>query len=307
MSTAPPLAAAAIGVSGIGKTAAIERALALYPQCVEHETFPHLIGQHRQLVWLKVEVPESGKASDLAHRLSRATDLALGTEHSKSEKHFATQRRASLLLAPWLRRITGHFLGILVLDEIQNLFKIETLAERRSARATGHRPELRIVDDEALKFILTLINVAKLPIMISGTPDAMAVFETRMSTSQRLTTEGLIHFDHASRAHNDYFRNVLVPALFRYQWLDHPAQCADEWIDTLYRYTAGLPRLCVNMWVQAQRLALERNAKALEVKHLDLVAKTSMAPVRPAVAALLSADPRLLFQYADLTGPSSLL
>lgn len=287
---AAAVAASAIGVSGVGKTSAIERALSLYPQCVEHARFPHMAGKHQQLVWLKAEVPESGKAVDLARSLALATDAALGTRYFM-EDAFLRNARGSVLLSLWLRRVVAHFPGIIVLDEIQNLFKIATLSQRTGGRKAGARPQLRIVDDEALKFILTLINVARIPILVSGTPDAMAIFETRMSTSQRLTIEGLIRFNHAASPNDDYFKEILLPTLLRYQWLDQKVQNTPALLQTMHRYTAGLPRLCVNIWVQAQRLALEKNAKVLEIRHLDQVAATTMAAmsIDLAIAAFESA------------------
>jgi hypothetical protein len=294
-----PLAAAVMGVSGVGKTSAIERALALYPQCVEHDSFPQMARGHKQLVWLKVEVPGSGKALDLGRALWLATDIALGTDYS-AQKPVADAKSGTVLLNLWLRRVACHYLGIMSLDEIQNLFKIGTLAQRKSTKAATQRPQLRIVDDEALKFILTLINVAKIPIMVSGTHDAMEIFETRMSTSQRLTIEGLIRFEHARTPEDDYFRDILMPALFQYQFLDHKVNCSPQWQAHMHGFTAGLPRLCVNLWIQSQRLALERNARCIDFRHVDHVMATTMSPGMKGIDALLSGDPRRYAQYEDL-------
>jgi hypothetical protein len=209
-------------------------------------------------------------------------------------------KSGSVLLNLWLRRVASHFLGFLSLDEVQNLFKIATLAQRKTAKAAVQRPQLRIVDDEALKFILTMINVAKIPIMVSGTHDAMEIFETRMSTSQRLTIEGLLRFDHARSPDDGYFRDILMPALFQYQWLDAKVSCTPEWREIMHRYTAGLPRLCVNLWIQAQRLALERDCNKLEARHVERVMATTMSPSLKGVEALLSGDIRRYAQYEDL-------
>lgn len=294
-----PLAAAVVGVSGVGKTASIERALSLYPQCVEHDSFPQMAHGHKQLVWLKVEVPGSGKGIDLARALWLATDIAMGTDYS-SRKPVVDAKSGAVLLNLWLRRVACHYLGFISLDEIQNLFKIATLAQRKSVKKVIERPQLRIVDDEALKFILTLINVAKIPIMVSGTHDAMEIFETRLSTSQRLTIEGLIRFEHALTPEDAYFRDILLPALFKYQFLDHKAECNPQWRELMHGYTAGLPRLCVNLWIQAQRLALERNAKCIDFKHVKDVMSTTMSPSMKGVDALLSGDSRRYAQYEDL-------
>lgn len=294
-----PLAAAVVGVSGVGKTASIEKALTLYPQCVEHDSFPQMARGHKQLVWLKVEVPGTGKALDLARELWTATDIALGTDYS-AQKPVTTAKSGTVLLNLWLRRVACHYLGFMSLDEIQNLFNIGTLAQRRSAKAATQRPRVRIVDDEALKFILTLINVAKIPIMVSGTHDAMEIFETRMSTSQRLTIEGLIRFEHAQTPDDDYFHNILLPAFFQHQFLDQKASCSPQWRALMHRYTAGLPRLCANLWIHSQRLALNSNAKCIDFRHVEQVMATTMSPCIRGVDALLSDDPRRYAQYEDL-------
>jgi hypothetical protein len=294
-----PIAAAVVGVSGVGKTASIERALSLYPQCVVHDSFPQMATGHKQLVWLKVEVPGSGKAIDLARALWAATDEALGTDYSQ-QKPVSDAKSGSVLLNLWLRRVSSHFLGFLSLDEVHKLFKIATLAQRQTAKAAVQRPQLRIVDDEALKFILTMINVAKIPIMVSGTHDAMEIFETRMSTSQRLTIEGLLRFEHAGSPADGYFSDILMPALFQYQWLDAKVSCTPEWREIMHKYTAGLPRLCVNLWIQAQRLALERDSKKIEPRHVEHVMSPTMLPGLKGVEALLSGDIRRYAQYEDL-------
>jgi hypothetical protein len=128
----------------------------------------------------------------------------------------------------------------------------------------------------------------------------MEIFETRMSTGQRLTIEGLTRFEHARTPEDEYFRDILLPALFKYQFLDHRSECCSRWEKLMHKYTAGLPRLCVNLWIQSQRLALERGAKHIDFKHAEHVMTTSMSPCMKGVDALLSDDPRRYAQFEDL-------
>lgn len=76
------LAAAVVGIAGTGKSTALERALYLKRQVVIHDHFPGLVGPMHQLLWIKIEVPGSGKIADLVESLVRATDAVLGTRYA---------------------------------------------------------------------------------------------------------------------------------------------------------------------------------------------------------------------------------
>ena len=295
------LGAMVTGISGAGKSTAIERALQLYQQVVMHESVPGLARPSPQLLWLKVDVPASGKIIDLVENLSRATDAALGTSHT--EELFSGRRLTGAALAHrWLQKIACNFLGLLVLDELQNLFKIATKATRTAAstRHAGLRPELRIVDDEVLKFLLTLTNFAKIPTLYCSTPDGMAALNTRMSTAQRMLTAGFHTIPHAQSADDDFYRKRLFPVLCRYQWLPDRLPASDELRRLLFDLSAGVPRMMLMAWFHASRRAIQRNASGLSFEDFQYAATHAMGPLRPAVEALLSDDPRRLQRYEDL-------
>src|SRR5699024_12722126 len=46
-----------IGISGIGKTTAIERLLLMYPQVIKHEEYKGQPFNRTQIVWLKIDCP----------------------------------------------------------------------------------------------------------------------------------------------------------------------------------------------------------------------------------------------------------
>ncbi len=295
------LGAMVTGISGAGKSTAIERALQLYPQVVAHEHVPGLAKPSPQLLWLKVDVPASGKIADLVENLSRATDAALGTSHTE-ELLSGRRLKGAALAHQWLQKIACNFLGLLVLDELQNLFKIATKASRTaaSARQNGLRPELRIVDDEVLKFFLTLTNFAKIPTLYCSTPDGMAALSTRMSTAQRMLTAGFHTIPHALSADDDFFRKRLFPVLCRYQWLPEKLPATDELRHLLFNLSAGVPRMALMVWFHASRRAIQRNAPGLSFDDFQHAGMHAMGPLRPAVTALLSDDPRRLQRYEDL-------
>jgi hypothetical protein len=297
------LGAMVTGVSGAGKSTAIERALQLYPQVVAHEEIPGLATPSPQLLWLKVDVPASGKTVDLVENLVRATDAALGTSYT-SDLLSGRRQTGAALAHRWLQKVSCNFLGLLVLDELQNLFRIETKAVRTvvKRRNTGARPELRIVDDEALKFLLTLSNFSKIPTLYCSTPDGMAALGTRMSTAQRMLTAGFHTISHAQSADDDFFRKRLFPVLCRYQWLPEKLPASDELRRLLFDLSAGVSRLAVMTWFHAHRRAIQRKAHGLSHEDFRHAGEHALGPLRPAVMALLSDDPAQLQRYEDLTG-----
>lgn len=291
------LAACVVGLSGAGKTSALERALSLRQQVVVHERFPHMVRPVHQLVWLKVDVPGSGKVVDLVESLSRAADAVLGTNYTADL--LRGRPRGARMAHEWLAKMACHFPGIIVLDELQNLFRIQAKAVRQRAKE-GERPALAVVEDEALKFILTLTNTSKIPFVGCGTPDGIAAFGTRMSTAQRLLTGGYHRIEPDPSAKDGYFRRYLLSCLADYQWLPERMEMTASVADEIYRLTAGIPRICMMLWIHAQRRALACKAPELSLEHLQHAAANALAPLQPAVEALLSQDANRMARYEDL-------
>jgi len=291
------LAACVVGLSGAGKTSALERALSLRRQVVVHERFPHMVKPVHQLVWLKVDVPGSGKVVDLVESLARAADAALGTNYTADL--LKGRPRGARMAHEWLAKMACHFPGLIVLDELQNLFRIQSKAARKRAKE-GARPELAVVEDETLKFILTLTNTSKIPFVGCGTPDGIAAFSTRMSTAQRLLTGGYHRIDPDPPAKDGYFRRHLLKCLEDYQWLPEKMGITAEIADEIYRLTAGVPRICMMLWIHAQKRALACKASALSLEHLRHASANALAPLQPAVEALLNQDVNRMARYEDL-------
>ena len=299
----PAQAAYVTGISGTGKSRAVERALQLYPQVVEHDSFPQMRSQFKQLVWLKVDVPPNGSSKELAYALMRATDHALGT--SLFEDYANTSKRSGLeLLNLWWDKARVHFLGMLILDEASNLFKIETLKQRLKRKNDSERLQLRIADDETLKFIINLNNSAKVPLVLMGTPDGMEAFCTRLSTAERLITGGIYKILPSENEEDSYFSKYMFPALDKFRLGLRGGENAERIKDKLIDLSAGIPRIYVSLWCLAGRVMVQRKGEALKVEDLDYVMDNFMSPLKPAISALQSGDPRRLARYEDLL-PSS--
>lgn len=294
---APAFGAAVVGHSGTGKTEAILRCLRSYPQqVIHHGTFPRLIGGHEQVTWLSINVPPSGRAVDLATDLMREWDRVTGGNRFAAD--LAKDRRDGMkMLESWRQVATSHFLGLLHLDEVQNLFKLSTLKSRRNKSEVQ---ELSIVEDQFLKWILILMNTWHVPLLISGTPDGIGALTRRLSTTERIVTSGYHLFQHFDDPKDPSFRTIFLDQLGKYQYVQKKLPIDDDLAALIIELTGGIQRLIIALWIAAHRVALERNKGDLLPSDFKKAASTYLAAVGPAVAAFRSKDPAMMGKYEDL-------
>lgn len=295
----PSFGAAVEGISGVGKTEGILRCLNCFPSpVIEHESFPRLVGPHRQVVWLSAEVPSTGKTVDLATNLMIEWDRVTGG--SRFESAIGRSRPDGMrMLNEWRQVAVGHFLGILHLDEVQNFFKLPTIRRRRSGKGSD-TPELSIVEDQCIKWILTLMNTWQIPLLVSGTPDGIHAITKRLSNLQRVVTSGYHAFTHFQSASEPAYREIFLPQLGRYQYVEHKLPINDALADLIIELTAGVPRLIIALWMSAHRIAFERSSNDLRIEDFRKAANSYLALAVPAVAALRSNDPVRMARYEDL-------
>jgi hypothetical protein len=309
----PSMAAVVVGHSGSGKSVSIQKALDCYGrQLIVHPSFPRLAGPHYQMVHLSVDVPASGRTVDLAANLMIAWDDAVAREMPGNPRRFAPslakeRRDGSRMMDEWRQVAVGHFLGVLHLDEVQNFFRIPTLERRRNSRAgakhkagdTGPSLELSIIEDQALKSILTLANTWQIPLVLSGTPDGVGALTKRLSNVQRFVTSGYHKMSEFQSATDPFF-TTFMSELGQFQLVRKRLPIDDELRALMFTLTAGIQRLIVALWIAAHRVAFERKEDSLQLEDLKKAADTCLAPVGPAVAALLSQDPQRMSRYEDL-------
>ncbi len=297
---APAFAAAVEGLSGVGKTQACIRSLLNFPnQVMSHNEFPHLANGLRQPVWLSVEVPTSGKASDLARALMQAWDDAMGTK--RFAKWLAKEKISDGMLAldEWRQVAVGHFLGVLHLDEIQNLFKLISLKARKDRKRSGETSELSIVEDQLLRWLLYLTNSGQIPLLVSGTPDGIGALTKRLSTLERITTMGYHPIEPFSNHLAPGFETFLGE-LGKYQFVRHKIAVDEPLAKLIIGLTGGIQRVIIALWVAAHRVAFERKSDDLRLSDFSDAAKTWLAPLAPAIAAISSKDPEKMGRYEDL-------
>lgn len=307
---APAQAVVVGGHSGTGKTDTVLRILRGYPsQVIHHASFPRLEGEHFQIVWQCVDVPANGKSESLADALMQAWDETMSQFACGHEPRFwrtqeSGRRSGARMLEEWRQVATSHFLGTLVLDEVQNLFKLPALKSRsRSRRSAPQEPdtlELSIVEDQVLRWLLTLMNTWGIALVLIGTPDGVQALMRRLATAQRAVTGGYHCMRVFDGMADEEYSELFLTALDRFQAVSTPIRMTPQLGELLIELTAGIPRLLVALWLAAHRMAYEHKADTLTEADIRKAAGTYLAPVMPAVAALRSKDARQTRQYEDL-------
>ena len=251
----PELGLMITGASGVGKSATVSRALSRYPQIFRHEALEGFKGPVDQVVWLYAQVPPKGNLKELARTLIREAADAVGDSGLVQRLTKGAANDPSEQLSRWQRWARGRFLGLLVLDEAQNLFRVAPTADRKRCG----KSRVRVSEDLALKEVLSLFNRSGIALALIGTPDLRNALQYRMSVSQRLMRGGFFDLERFKTATDERFAKKLVPELAKIQYGPGGLQSSAELCKVIHRYTAGIHRLIAELWVHAHNVAAEHS------------------------------------------------
>lgn len=266
------------GCSGCGKTRALERILSLYPQALFHPEF-----NITQLIYLKVDCPIDGDLDELCLSFFNQVDRVLGTRYSESHgrKKMGTKR----LMASMCQIANLHALGVLVIDEVQNL------NEARSGGAAKMN-----------NFFVSLVNTIGVPVIQVGTVSALKLFERSLRIARRISEYGCLTWDRLPR---DEQWHKLMKRIWKYQWLQNAdTTLTDELEETMYDLTQGVMDIVIKLFVLAQIRAIAIKLERIDAGLLRKVYDDELKPVHPMLAALRSKKKDLIAKYDDLLMPA---
>lgn len=268
-----------VGLSGIGKSTALESILRLYPQTIVHQRYEGRSFVQTQITWLKLDCPFDGSLSGLCRAFFRAVDQAIGQDR------YANSYRARNGLPDLIQRMeqvaSTYFVGALLIDEIQHL---------RSARTGGK--------DNMLNFFVNLINSIGIPVVFIGTNSMISLFSDVLRNARRGCGLGVTEFQRFEK--DDPFWRMLVESLWEYQWCREISPLTDELFDEVYDLTQGVTDFLVKLLILGQRFAIQSGEERLTHSTFRRVSDTKMQILKPALSALRSRDPRQLSRFEDL-------
>lgn len=234
-----------IGVSGVGKSTAVEKILSLYPQRIVHTRYRETPLAFTQLVWLKLDCPHDGSLKQLCYQFFYSLDLAAGTDYFQQY----TKGRYSLdmLLIIMTQLVRQFQIGILVIDEIQHLSE---------AKGGG--------SDKMLNFFVTLVNTIGLPVVMIGTTKAMSILQGEFRQARRGSGQGDLIWD---RMKNDAAWQVFVKSMWRYQWTKDHVPYSDEMVNMLYDESQGIIDIAKTLCHCTDRSDYKRGGKFFCFRH----------------------------------------
>lgn len=191
---------ALLGCPGVGKTTAVNRVLASYPQCIVHDEPFSLV----QITWLRLEAPALGSLKQLCIDFFAAIDRLIGTDYVK---RYATGVTTEQMVVHMAHVAHLHALGVLVIDEIQ------------------HLKGVRLGVDVLMNFLVKLVNTIGVPVILIGTFGALPILQGNFSQARRATGLGSLLWDRMAK---DATWEHFVGTLWSFQWTNPPTLLTPE-------------------------------------------------------------------------------
>jgi len=270
------------GHSGMGKSTLMDQILAYSGhQVCQHKRFNGKSFPEKQILFLRRNLPEHCTLGTLCSTFGDHTDLVLGT-NLYSGAFTKVRADRSQYLKQIRRIITDHHVGLLVLDEFQNLSLMGVGAKKIIALLVNLRDELGV------------------PIVLVGTYKALRLLEGTMSSARRLCEGG--YFDLARPLSSaDAAWNLLCDAAWKYMWVRKPVNFSPEIASALYEVSQGISGIMLSILATAQRAAMEEDgAETVDAGLIRKVFQERMTPLHPAIRILKSGDPKLMDEFDDL-------
>ncbi|SMD79349.1 Transposon Tn7 transposition protein TnsC [Bacillus cereus] len=270
-----------IGISGIGKTTAIERLLLMYPQVIKHEAYKSQPFNRTQIVWLKIDCPYDGSLSTMCKGFFKAIDDLLGTRYL--EKYGYLNRVTSTMLLHMTSLASMYGIGVLVIDEIQHLLHSKNDQE------------------EMLNFFVTLSNTVGIPTVLIGTSKAQQLFKGNFRQARRAASDGAIIWDRMAEDSEEW--EFFLETLWELQCLKTRSELTDEIKKTFYEECQGITSVAVNLFILAQERALFDESNENEVitsRVLKKTAKEDMKIIQPMLNAIRKNDLKAMYKYEDI-------
>jgi hypothetical protein len=235
-------------------------------------------------VWLKVDCPLDGSPKALCRDFFAAVDPVLGTDYVGAYK--SSQLAMHDLLRAAANVAAQHYLGLLVIDEIQNL---------STARSRG--------DDSLLNFLLRLENSIGVPVIRVGTYKAARLFADSFQLGRRGLGQGDFVWDRMRHGSEGWA--TFWSGLWHYQYTRSRAAWDEQFDEVFYHHTQGITDLAVKLFAMAQIRAMEVGSECLTPEFVTRVADHDFRTVQPALEAVRSGSRGDLAHYEDLLPPAT--
>ncbi|MEN5315202.1 ATP-binding protein [Pseudomonas koreensis] len=269
------------GHSGMGKSTLLDRVLeGVGQQSYQHTSFQDQSFPERQILWLRRNVPEHCTVKTLCASFGDYTDRILDLKLYHGIFQDVRGGDRNFYLSEIRKIITTHHVGLLVLDEFQNLSLMGVGAAKIIAFLVNLRDELGI------------------PIVIAGTYKALRLLEGDLSISRRLVEGGYYDLKRPLAADDESF-NQLCRIAWEYQWTKERSEIKDSIVEALYDVSQGITGIMLSVFASAQLAAIEDGSEKIDEKTIIDTYNLRMTPLHHAVNILKSNNSRLIDKFDE--------
>lgn len=266
-----------IGLPGTGKTSSLVQILRqLYPQVIVHTEYDKRPFTNQQIVWLKLQCPSDGSLSALCKRFFEVVDALAYTSYREEYSGTAED------MVGYMARVASlHSLGVLVIDEIQDL----SLAKSGGA-------------GRMLNFFVQLVNEIGVPVLLVGTYKALPILGKEFRQIRRAGGQGEMLWD-AWPQHSTEWK-LLVRALWQHQYVRHEVALTQELDDTLYDLCQGVTDYAIKVFALAQFRAMDAGTERVTPALMRSAAKDLLGQAQAVLNALKNKNEDCLMQLEDV-------
>lgn len=266
-----------IGMSGEGKTVAINRLLTTFPQVIVHTEYGGRKFLFKQLVWVKIDCTSKGTVKQICIKFFEEVDSILGTEYLRK---FGNKKDSEDNMIVAMAHITElHAIGTLIIDEIQHLATSKTGIEG------------------VLNFLVTLKNEMRIPIIYIGTfKVANSVLGKDYTQARRASGIGEIVWNPMpkSKEWDDF-----ISRMWKYQWTTKECKLTEEISKVFYEKTMGITDMAIKLYMGIQIDSIVYN-KDITVKCIEEFADNKMPLTSEMIKALREGDMKKLALFDDI-------
>ncbi|MCT7943635.1 ATP-binding protein [Shewanella holmiensis] len=234
-----------IGESGVGKTSMLEQVLSYFPSVIEHDSYKgRSLVLRKQVVWIKVDCPSNSSVRDLCEEILSSLDLSLDREKTKPAGTIGA------LVRQLEQCIKSSFLGMLVIDEMQNL----------QFKRTGGENNL-------LRFLHRLVNKLGVPLFFVANPPFDQTLVKELKAARRAES-GYHHTMSVLAKESDSWK-AFIAQLWNYQWTNVYTELTDELNHSLHLLSVGNIDMASRTYREAQRLVIGNADERITVSTLE--------------------------------------
>lgn len=241
------------GTSGIGKSAAISRAISL----ISDKGVMELDMPYSFIIpCIVVQCPFDSSVKNLLLEILRKVDEQIGSNYYQN----AIRARATTdMLLGIVSQVSLNHVGLLVIDEIQNVVN--------SKNGRG-----------LIGMLTQLINDSGISICMVGTPESAMFFESSDYLARRS-----LGLQYQAMTYDEDFYNI-CHVLYSYQYVKHYTELTEAVTEWIYEHSAGIVSNIVVLLHDAQEIAIMDGTETLDISSLNKAYKNRMALLHAYIA-----------------------